>query len=78
MHFLVLEGAKIFAADTQEEIGVVTSGIPSPTLSLNIAMGYVQSGNHKKGTEVLVDVRKKLRKATVRPMPYVNLAPAVH
>jgi len=65
------EGAKVFAPDSSEEIGVITSGIPSPTLSQNIAMGYVQSGFHKKGTEVLVEVRKKMRKATVRPMPFV-------
>ncbi|KAG9011085.1 Aminomethyltransferase, mitochondrial [Tulasnella sp. JGI-2019a] len=65
------EGAKIFSADSQKEIGVITSGIPSPTLSQNIAMGYVYSGHHKKGTEVLVDVRKKLRKAIVQPMPFV-------
>lgn len=55
----------------EEEIGVITSGIPSPTLSQNIAMGYIKNGFHKKGTEVLVEVRKKMRKATVRPMPYV-------
>ncbi|KAG8894084.1 Aminomethyltransferase, mitochondrial, partial [Tulasnella sp. 403] len=65
------EGAKIFAPGSNEEIGVVTSGIPSPTLGQNIAMGYVKSGFHKKGTEVAVEVRKKLRKATVRPMPFV-------
>lgn len=36
-------------------------------------MGYIQSGFHKKGTEVEVEVRKKLRKATVKPMPYAVL-----
>lgn len=51
--------------------GVVTSGIPSPTLGRNIAMAYVQSGLHKKGTELEVDVRNKLRKAVVTPMPFV-------
>ena len=51
--------------------GIVTSGIPSPTLGTNIAMGYVTSGHHKKGTNVLVEVRKKLRDAVVRPMPFV-------
>ncbi|EKC98706.1 aminomethyltransferase [Trichosporon asahii var. asahii CBS 8904] len=64
------EGSKIF--DTEgNEIGVVTSGIPSPTLGTNIAMGYVKNGSHKKGTPLKVEVRKKLRDATVRPMPFV-------
>ncbi|KAG9049354.1 Aminomethyltransferase, mitochondrial [Tulasnella sp. UAMH 9824] len=64
------EGAKVFSP-AEEEIGVITSGIPSPTLSQNIAMGYIKNGFHKKGTEVLVEVRKKMRKATVKPMPFV-------
>ena len=51
-------------------VGVVTSGQPSPTLGQNIAMAYVKSGSHKKGTEVQVDVRNKLRKGTVVPLPF--------
>ncbi|EEH41482.2 aminomethyltransferase [Paracoccidioides lutzii Pb01] len=59
-------------ADGTTQVGVVTSGLPSPTLGgTNIAMGYVKQGLHKKGTEVGVLVRKKLRKATVTPMPFV-------
>ena len=34
-------------------------------------MGYVKSGHHKKGTKVMIEVRKKLREAEVRPMPFV-------
>ena len=34
-------------------------------------MGYVANGYHKKGTKVQVEVRKKLRDAVVRPMPFV-------
>jgi len=52
--------------------GIVTSGIPSPTLGKNIAMVYVKSGWHKKGTEVAVEVRKQLRKAVVTPLPFVK------
>jgi len=66
------QGAKIFAPAGKDLIGAVTSGIPSPTLSKNIAMAYVQTGFHKKGTEVEVDVRNKLRKAVVTPMPFVK------
>ncbi|KAI0782836.1 glycine cleavage system T protein [Abortiporus biennis] len=64
-------GAKIYAPGG-EEIGEVTSGIPSPTLNKNIAMGYVKNGFHKKGTEVEIDVRNKLRKAVVAKMPFVE------
>ncbi|KAH6915701.1 aminomethyltransferase [Coprinopsis sp. MPI-PUGE-AT-0042] len=64
-------GAKIFGPE-KEEIGIVTSGIPSPTLGRNIAMGYVKSGLHKKGTELEVEVRNKLRKAVVTPLPFVK------
>ncbi|KAG7086204.1 hypothetical protein E1B28_002168 [Marasmius oreades] len=64
------QGAKIFAQQTQ--VGSVTSGIPSPTLGKNVAMGYIQSGHHKKGTEVEIEVRGKMRKAVVEGMPFVK------
>ncbi|KAJ5546602.1 hypothetical protein N7494_004187 [Penicillium frequentans] len=55
------------------DIGVVTSGVPSPSLGgLNIAMAYVKSGFHKKGTEVGVKVRNKVRKASVAGMPWIE------
>ena len=72
------EGAPIFSSSSsgteggEENIGTVTSGIPSPTLGKNIAMGYVRSGFHKKGTELAVEVRGKKRRAVVTPMPFVK------
>ncbi|KAJ7031826.1 hypothetical protein C8F04DRAFT_1262471 [Mycena alexandri] len=66
------QGAKIFDASTKELLGAVTSGIPSPTLEANIAMGYVLTGWHKKGTEVEIEVRSKMRKARVTPMPFIK------
>lgn len=65
------QGAKIVGPE-KEQIGVVTSGIPSPTLGKNIAMGYIKNGFYKKGTEVEVDVRNKLRKAVITPMPFIK------
>jgi len=65
------EGAKIVDSEGQE-IGVLTSGSPSPTLGKNIAMGYIKNGMHKAGTEVGVVVRKKTRKAVVSKMPFVE------
>lgn len=53
-------------------VGVITSGIPSPTLGKNIAMGYIKSGYHKKGTEVNVVVRGNKRKGIVSAMPFVG------
>lgn len=50
---------------------MITSGIPSPTLGKNIAMGYIKNGYHKKGTDVKVKVRKNLRDAIVVGMPFV-------
>ncbi|KAL4939973.1 hypothetical protein BDV06DRAFT_197694 [Aspergillus oleicola] len=69
------EGAVIvdLSDESREQIGVVTSGCPSPSLEgRNIAMGYVRQGAHKKGTEVGVIVRNKVRKAVVAGMPWVE------
>ncbi|KAI0430632.1 glycine cleavage system T protein [Xylaria sp. FL1042] len=68
------EGAEIVVSaedGSNEKIGVVTSGCPSPTLGKNIAMGYVKDGLHKAGTEVQVLVRGRPRKAVVTKMPFV-------
>jgi aminomethyltransferase len=64
------EGAIVYDMEGKE-IGNITSGCPSPTLGKNIAMGYVKSGQHKAGTEVQIEIRKKMRKATVSKMPFV-------
>ncbi|PBK64350.1 glycine cleavage system T protein [Armillaria solidipes] len=67
------QGAKIYSPGTDALLGAVTSGIPSPTLGKNIAMGYVsvEGGKHKKGAEVEVEVRGKRRQAKVVSMPFV-------
>uniref|UniRef100_A0A060T8W2 Aminomethyltransferase n=1 Tax=Blastobotrys adeninivorans TaxID=409370 RepID=A0A060T8W2_BLAAD len=59
------------ANDTSKPIGVVTSGSMSPTLQKNIAMAYVPRELSKKDTELLLEIRGKLRKATVTKMPFV-------
>ncbi|KAL4766218.1 glycine decarboxylase subunit T [Aspergillus foveolatus] len=69
------EGAVIIDLndESKTQIGVITSGLPSPSLGgTNIAMGYIKQGLHKKGTEVGVVVRNKVRKATVVGMPWVE------
>ncbi|KAK3394567.1 hypothetical protein B0H63DRAFT_387953 [Podospora didyma] len=65
------EGAEIVSRDGGAKLGAVTSGCPSPTLGKNIAMGYIQEGFHKSGTEVDVLVRGRPRKAVVTKMPFV-------
>ena len=67
------EGCEIFPSgdDLHPAIGSVTSGCPSPTLRKHIAMGYVESGYHKSGTDLGVVVRGKRRKAVVTKMPFV-------
>lgn len=57
--------------DETTVVGTVTSGIPSPTRGDNIAMAYVANGMHKKGTQLLVSVRRQNRPATVVGMPFV-------
>src|SRR5205823_4642816 len=68
------EGAPIVdLTDGTTQIGIVTSGLPSPTLDgANIAMGYIKQGLHQKGTEVGVLVRKKMRKGKVVAMPWIE------
>ncbi|KAK9894974.1 glycine cleavage system T protein [Cystobasidium minutum MCA 4210] len=69
------EGTPIYAegaSENDEPIGKVTSGIPSPTLKQNIAMGYVKFGYQKSGTNLQVKLRGKMKKATVTKMPFVK------
>ncbi|KAI1501726.1 hypothetical protein F5X99DRAFT_190005 [Biscogniauxia marginata] len=69
------EGAEIQVQEDggqSRPVGVVTSGCPSPTLGKNIAMGYVEHGPHKAGTELQVVVRGRPQKAVVTKMPFVE------
>ena len=49
--------------------GEVTSGTHSPMLDLGIGMGYVPSGSAPPGTELVIDVRGKARRAHVVKKP---------
>lgn len=57
-----------------EEIGVVTSGSPSPTLGKNIALAYVPPDFSAAGTTLLVEVRTQRCKAQVVPTPFYKRA----
>ena len=66
------EHAEIYDATGETLIGEVTSGTFSPCLKKPIAMGYVETGNHKNGTEIMVKIRNKMQKAVVSKMPFVE------
>ncbi|MAO71330.1 MAG: glycine cleavage system protein T [Flavobacteriales bacterium] len=62
----------IIVDENNLEIGVITSGTMSPTLNKAIAMGYVSSEYTKLGTEVYIQVRKKLIKAKIVSLPFIK------
>ena len=53
-----------------EEIGQITSGTRSPSLDVNIALGYVPAAISKVGTRLTVDVRGKTADAEVVKPPF--------
>lgn len=55
-----------------QTIGKITSGVPSPSLSKNIAMGYVEGESNKIGTRLQIKVRNKLVSAEVVKMPFLK------
>jgi aminomethyltransferase len=67
------DGYKVFD-EAGEEIGVVTSGSPSPTLSKNIALAYVPPAFAAIGTILSVEVRSQRIKVQVVPTPFYKRA----
>jgi aminomethyltransferase len=56
------------------EIGVVTSGSPSPTLGKNIALAYVPPPESAVGRVVLIEVRSQKLRAQVVATPFYKRA----
>jgi aminomethyltransferase len=54
------------------EIGEVTSGTQSPTSGKIIGMAYVATPFSKVGTEIFMDIRGKLMKASVVKAPFIS------
>lgn len=67
------DGYKVFDL-AGEEIGVVTSGSPSPTLGKNIALAYVPPSFSAIGTTLCVEVRSQRCKAQVVVTPFYKRA----
>jgi aminomethyltransferase len=63
-HDVLIDGAKC---------GVVTSGTQTPFLKKSIGMAYVPSDRATPGTEVDVDIRGRLARGRVVPMPFYKL-----
>ena len=54
----------------EAEIGAVTSGAPSPTLGVPIALAYVTPATAEPGTMLAVGIRDALVPAEVVPLPF--------
>ncbi len=64
-------GYQVYNSDGKE-IGTVTSGSLSPTLSLAIAMAYITIEYTKVETQVFVKIRNKLVEAKIVSLPFVD------
>ena len=58
--------------ESDNEIGVVTSGTLSPSLEIPIGMGYVKSEFTEVGTKLLIDTGRKTLEAEVVKLPFVK------
>jgi len=58
--------------DGDKKIGLITSGTVSPVLEKPIALGYIESGYKKIGTEINFSIRGKKFAAKVVKLPFVK------
>ena len=56
--------------DGERQIGVLTSGAPSPTLNKNIGLGYVEAAQAVPGKMVQIDIRGKHTAAQIVALPF--------
>jgi len=67
-------GYDVYADD--EKIGIVTSGTQSPTLNKAIGLAYIRRDMAKIGTEILINIRNRMMKASIVKTPFVDSKPA--
>lgn len=61
------QGYTIYTCEGEEAIGVVTSGVFSPTVNHSVAMGYISADHAKTGATVEIAIRDKRAPATLLP-----------
>jgi aminomethyltransferase len=61
---------EIFAENNEGSVGVITSGVLSPTLGYPVAMGYLNSDLASVGSKVSVDVRGSMLDFQVVKLPF--------
>ena len=64
------QGYPIFLSGSEEQVGVVCSGSPSPTLGTTIGTAYVTTGNHLPDTSLAMDIRGTLVNISLVPLPF--------
>jgi aminomethyltransferase len=65
------QGYKLFSFDNQE-IGLVTSGTPSPSTNENIGIAYIDQAWTEVGKKLNVEIRGRMVQAAVVPTPFVQ------
>ena len=63
------EGTKIFS-NSDEEIGVVTSGTFGPSVNAPVAMGYLSTSFSEIGTKIKLEVRGKKYEGKIAVLPF--------
>lgn len=64
--------ALIFNENATQQVGIVTSGCPGPSVNKNVAMGYVSTEFSKIGTKLNLKIRDKFYETVVSKMPFVK------
>jgi aminomethyltransferase len=67
-------GCEVFMPGSVDQAGTITSGAPSPTLGVPIAMAYVPPADTQVGTMVEVAVRAARVEAEIVPLPFYKRA----